>query len=55
MTSGHKSRAFLLSTVKNERLNMDMPGIPLDELKAIGLKNGWVQNPETGHTPVAVD
>ena len=46
---------IMLSTVRNDRLNIDMPALTLPELKAVGSKHGWIKNDPTSYTPILND
>ena len=48
-------KAILLSTVRNDKLNIDMPALTLPTLKSIGLSHGWITNDPASYTPILVD
>ena len=48
-------KALMLSTIRNDRLKIDMPALTLPTLKAVGLGHGWITNDPGSYTPILVD
>ena len=48
-------KAIMLSTIPNDKLNIDMPALTLSIIKDIGSRNGWIKTDSDSYTPVVID